>query len=111
MLPFMVDCERALGRPERALELATGPESRGLTQHERVELAIVVSGIRRDLGQAAAAAAGLEIPELAGSASSPWAARLRYAYAEAPVSYTHLRAHETVLDLECRLLLEKTTIE
>src|SRR5665811_1143838 len=24
----------------------------------------------------------------------------------APVSYTHLRAHETVLDLVCRLLLE-----
>ena len=31
---------------------------------------------------------------------------------EASVSYTHLRAHETVLDLVCRLLLEKkkTTI-
>ena len=26
------------------------------------------------------------------------------------VSYTHLRAHETVLDLVCRLLLEKKTI-
>ena len=26
---------------------------------------------------------------------------------EPPVSYTHLRAHETVLDLVCRLLLEK----
>ena len=25
----------------------------------------------------------------------------------APVSYTHLRAHETVLDLVCRLMLEK----
>ena len=28
----------------------------------------------------------------------------------APVSYTHLRAHETVLDLVCRLLLEKKKI-
>ena len=27
-----------------------------------------------------------------------------------PVSYTHLRAHETVLDLVCRLLLEKKTL-
>ena len=27
--------------------------------------------------------------------------------AQEPVSYTHLRAHETVLDLVCRLLLEK----
>ena len=26
-----------------------------------------------------------------------------------PVSYTHLRAHETVLDIVCRLLLEKKT--
>ena len=26
-----------------------------------------------------------------------------------PVSYTHLRAHETLSDLVCRLLLEKTT--
>ena len=31
-----------------------------------------------------------------------------YSYTLAmPVSYTHLRAHETVLDLVCRLLLEK----
>ena len=27
--------------------------------------------------------------------------------ASLPVSYTHLRAHETVLDIVCRLLLEK----
>ena len=31
----------------------------------------------------------------------------RSAFEIAPVSYTHLRAHETVLDLVCRLLLEK----
>src|SRR5665811_1484500 len=30
-----------------------------------------------------------------------------YALGEWAVSYTHLRAHETVLDLVCRLLLEK----
>ena len=30
-----------------------------------------------------------------------------YVWTPAPVSYTHLRAHETVLDLVCRLLLEK----
>ena len=28
---------------------------------------------------------------------------------QAPVSYTHLRAHETSLHLVCRLLLEKRT--
>mgnify|MGYP003376341263 CR=1 FL=1 len=31
----------------------------------------------------------------------------RLNYPDQPVSYTHLRAHETVLDLVCRLLLEK----
>src|SRR5665811_2546999 len=31
----------------------------------------------------------------------------RHVDCESPVSYTHLRAHETVLDLVCRLLLEK----
>ena len=30
--------------------------------------------------------------------------------ASEPVSYTHLRAHETVLDLVCRLLLEKKKV-
>src|SRR5665811_1772602 len=33
--------------------------------------------------------------------------RTVYRNASGPVSYTHLRAHETVLDLVCRLLLEK----
>ena len=31
------------------------------------------------------------------------------AFDHCPVSYTHLRAHETVLDLVCRLLLEQKT--
>ena len=31
----------------------------------------------------------------------------RYEMLIIPVSYTHLRAHETVLDIVCRLLLEK----
>src|SRR5450759_926134 len=34
---------------------------------------------------------------------TPWASHRAYA----PVSYTHLRAHETRHDLVCRLLLEK----
>ena len=32
---------------------------------------------------------------------------IRLGYGKEPVSYTHLRAHETVLDLVCRILLEK----
>lgn len=83
MLPLMVDCERGLGRPERALELAMSPESKTLAVEERVELAIVISGIRRDLGQFEASQQALEIPQLRGSARKPWSARLAYAYAEA----------------------------
>lgn len=83
LLPLMVDCERGLGRLERALELAASPEARTLGRDERVELAIVVSGIRRDLGQFQAARAGLEIPELMARGSGTWSARLGYAYAEA----------------------------
>src|SRR5665811_1391759 len=33
--------------------------------------------------------------------------RILFSGVSVPVSYTHLRAHETVLDLVCRLLLEK----
>ena len=34
---------------------------------------------------------------------------VKFSYENDAVSYTHLRAHETVLDLVCRLLLEKKT--
>jgi hypothetical protein len=81
LLPLMVDCERALGRLDRALELATDPDSRSLTNAEKVELAIVISGVRRDLGQRDAAPLGLQ-PLLAGPVR-PWSARLYYAYADA----------------------------
>jgi tetratricopeptide (TPR) repeat protein len=83
LLPLMVDCERGLGRPERALELATSPEARTLAVEDRVELAIVVSGIRRDRGQLDAARLALEIPQLKATSRRPWSARLAYAYAEA----------------------------
>lgn len=86
LLPLMVDCERALGRPDRALDLAASPEARTLEPAERVELAIVVSGIRLDAGDAAGAAAGLETLALSAAATRPWSARLRYAYAEAKLA-------------------------
>ena len=83
MLPFMVDAERGLGRHERALDLAASPEAASLTLDERIELAIVVSGIRRDLGQFDAAVVGLQLPQLNAGSRQPWAARLFYGYAEA----------------------------
>jgi tetratricopeptide (TPR) repeat protein len=83
LLPLMVDCERGLGRPTKALELASSEEAKGLAVDERIELAIVVSGIRRDLGQHDAAAAGLVDLVRRISPNRPAAARLYYAYADA----------------------------
>lgn len=83
LLPLMADTERGLGRPERALDLAATPEARRLPPAELVEMAIVVSGARVDLGQTAAAAQHLRDLARAGSPKAPWAARLRYAYAAA----------------------------
>ena len=51
LLPLIADCERGLGRPERALELARGPEAAKLTGDEADELRIVTAGARADLGQ------------------------------------------------------------
>ena len=81
-VPMMADIERALGRPERALDLARGPEARGLEQDERIELLIVAAGARRDLGELDAAVVGLQVPELEPSRRDPWSARLFYAYAD-----------------------------
>jgi tetratricopeptide (TPR) repeat protein len=82
-LPLMADAERGLGRPERALELAGSPEAASLSTAERVEMAIVVSGARRDLGQTDAAVVALQIPELTAAATHAFTPRLRYAYADA----------------------------
>ncbi|BDZ43781.1 hypothetical protein GCM10025865_30800 [Paraoerskovia sediminicola] len=59
-LPIMADCERGLGRPERALALAASDEAATLDDDGRVELAIVVSGARTDLGDHEAALAVLD---------------------------------------------------
>ena len=81
-LAMMADCERALGRPERALELSRGDEARELEGEEAVELRIVVAGARRDLGEIDASVVSLQIPELDPQRQEPWSARLFYAYAD-----------------------------
>ncbi|WP_239070120.1 hypothetical protein [Cellulomonas chitinilytica] len=66
-LPVMADCERGLGRPERALALAQEPEAATLDAEAQIELAMVVSGARLDLGQAEAAVAALSTPAVRAS--------------------------------------------
>ncbi|MFJ9616361.1 tetratricopeptide repeat protein [Streptomyces noursei] len=81
--PLMADCERGLGRPEKALAMAGEPEVQKLDRAGQVEMRLVAAGARRDLGQADAAVVTLQSPELASNAVHPWTARLRYAYADA----------------------------
>jgi hypothetical protein len=82
-LAMIADCERALGRPEKALELARSREAQALDLGGRMELLLVAAGARRDLGQADAALLMLEVPELEHPRAEPWLPRLRYAYADA----------------------------
>ncbi|WP_221889738.1 tetratricopeptide repeat protein [Streptomyces sp. WAC06614] len=81
--PVMADCERGLGRPERALAMAGEPEVQKLDKAGQVEMRLVAAGARRDMGQLDAAIVTLQSPELASSSVQPWTARLRYAYADA----------------------------
>lgn len=80
--PMMADCERGLGRPERALAMAGAPEANQLDKAGRVEMRLVAAGARRDMGQPEAAVVTLQSPELTSGAHQPWTARLRYAYAD-----------------------------
>ncbi|MFJ2610415.1 hypothetical protein ACIO13_36495 [Streptomyces sp. NPDC087425] len=81
--PVMADCERGLGRPEKALDMAGAPEVNKLDKAGQVEMRLVAAGARRDLDQLDAAIVTLQSPELASSSVQPWTARLRYAYADA----------------------------
>lgn len=80
--PMMADCERALGRPEKALEYDTPAVREVLDQAGSVELSIVIAGARRDLGQIPAALHLLESGPLHSPSREDWLPRLRYAYAD-----------------------------
>ena len=81
-LPVMADCERALGRPEKALDLARNPGVVNLEDALKAEMTIVEAGARRDLGQIDAALRTLEAAPLRTRSRADWVARLRYTYAD-----------------------------
>ncbi|MEV0122904.1 tetratricopeptide repeat protein [Streptomyces sp. NPDC050703] len=81
--PVMADCERGMGRPEKALEMAGAPEVQKLDKAGQVEMRLVAAGARRDMDQIDAAIVTLQSSELASNSVQPWTARLRYAYADA----------------------------
>ena len=81
-LPVMADCERALGRPERALALAKSPSVAKLPMAQQVEMTIVEAGARFDLGEVDSALRTLENAPVRSVAREDWVVRLRYAYAD-----------------------------
>jgi len=81
-LPLMVDSERGVGRPERALELGRTVDRAELSPAVRVALSIAMSGARLDLGQSDMALAELQVPELDPNKAFEWSPELFAAYAE-----------------------------
>ncbi|WP_082982887.1 hypothetical protein [Mycobacterium sp. 1423905.2] len=82
LLALIADCERGLGRPERAIELARGPEAAQLSGDDADELRMVAAGARADLGQLEQALTVLSTPQLDPTRTGSTAARLFYAYAD-----------------------------
>ena len=79
-LPMMVDSERGIGRPDKALELGRSVQRSTLAVPVQVELAIAMSGARLDLEQNEAALAELEIPQLDPTKAFTWSPALFESY-------------------------------
>ena len=81
-LPLMVDSERGVGRPDRALEVGRAVDRAALPAAVQVGLAIAMSGARLDLDQPELALAELEIPQLDPDRAFSYSVALFSAYAE-----------------------------
>ncbi|WP_411700906.1 hypothetical protein [Conyzicola sp.] len=79
-LAMMVDSERGIGRPDRALELGRSVPRSSLSVPVQVELAIAMSGARLDLGQPDLALIELQIPQLNAKTAFSYSPNLFAAY-------------------------------
>ncbi|WP_406245733.1 hypothetical protein ACI7YT_11855 [Microbacterium sp. M] len=75
-IALMVDSERGVGRPDRALETGRSVDRSALPIDVRVALAIAMSGARLDLGETELALGELEIPELDPDRAFSWSPAL-----------------------------------
>ena len=82
VLPMIADCERGLGRPERALDIASSDDANALGVSAAIELMIVVAGAYADTGDIGTALRTLEIPALRHKVEGRWQVRLWVAYAD-----------------------------
>ncbi len=81
-LALMVDSERGVGRPEKALELGRSVDRATLSNEVQASLAIAMSGARLDLGQPELALGELEVPQLDPERAYPWSPALFRAYGD-----------------------------
>lgn len=81
-IALMVDAERGVGRPDKALELGRSVERSTLSEATQVALSIAMSGARLDLDQVDLALAELEIPQLDPTKAFTYSPALFSAYAE-----------------------------
>ncbi|SKA98855.1 hypothetical protein SAMN06295879_2604 [Agreia bicolorata] len=81
-LALMVDSERGVGRPDRALEVGRSVQRSELSSPAQVAVAIAMSGARLDLGQTEAALDELDIPQLNPDVAYSYSADLFSAYAD-----------------------------
>lgn len=82
VLPMIADSERGLGRPERALDIASSEDASDLSAAAAIELIIVVAGAYADTGDIETALSTLEIPALRHKVDGRWQVRLWVAYAD-----------------------------
>ncbi|MBK0329794.1 hypothetical protein I8D64_00010 [Brachybacterium sp. MASK1Z-5] len=82
LLPMLADCERGIGRPERALEIAASDDASTLDVSGTIELMIVVAGAYADTGDIETALGTLDIPALRSKVDGRWQVRLWVAYAD-----------------------------
>ncbi|MFT4260775.1 primosomal protein [Microbacterium sp.] len=75
-IALMVDSERGIGRPDRALETGRAVDKSTLPTPVRVALAIAMSGARLDQGDLELALGELEIPELDPDRAFEWSPAL-----------------------------------
>ncbi|GAA4354602.1 hypothetical protein [Microbacterium rhizosphaerae] len=75
-IALIVDSERGMGRPDRALEEGRSVDRSALPAPVRVELAIALSGARLDLGETERALIELDIPELDPNHAHEWSPSL-----------------------------------
>ena len=81
-MSLIADCERALNKPEKAIEILNEKDIEKMDRSDFHELMITIVGARKDLGQKDAGLALAKIKEFNSNEISESIANMRYVYAQ-----------------------------